>query len=660
MSILVAAWTITFEGALSVWAADAPRRVDLGPDVTVVRTLAQHWNDEEADWFYNVAQGSQLLPYDWFLHLEQAGSTTKFRDAANIRALGYIPRTPDAKNPDGLPVGFVGDVEPPAKSTSLGFNCAACHTGVIRRGSTALLIDGAPTLGDFERFMRDLASALKTTADDDAKFNRFAAAVLPPDAGAPAKDSLRAHLRDVAAFRAGYNQRNLPAAGMPHFGPGRVDAFGAIFNEVSVTFLDVTDNQRPATAPVSYPCLWDAPQHERVQWNGAAENKENALIGPRLFGTRYFGALGRNSGEVLGVFGSVEVSTNLPAPWKRYESTVNYKNLIRIEDSLRGLWSPQWPEDVFGALDAAARGRGQAVYAQTCIGCHEIIDRTSATRSVRFQTSNGGTDPTLNENFLRTVKTGRLKGRRKTLVGLERFGSEAPTTEVLKHVVERVILTPNINLLNLGVDVHAAIAEFTSRVDLDAFNPGFRVTAEVEVGGRRLVVDADSFSFRNSKLVARGARYLEDRPDAPLAERRTWRDLHTVGAIRDLATRLDGRAASLPDSPGSTAAAVELEATAFKLGYKSRPLNGVWATAPYLHNGAVPSLAELLKRPGERSRTFRPGGREFDPEIVGFKDDLTQQEFDTTTPGNSNAGHSYGTELPENQKRDLLEYLKSL
>ena len=644
--------------ASRVTGADAPRRVDLGADVTTVRSLAQHWTDDEADRFYNIAQGSHLLPYDWFLHLEQAGATTKFRDAANIRALGYIPRVPDPNNPDGLPIGFVGDAPVPAKSKWVGLNCAACHTGVIRRGAMALLIDGAPTLADFERFMRDLTAALQATADDDAKFARFAAALLPADAAQGTKDELRAHLRDVAAFRKGYNDRNLPANGAPQFGPGRVDAFGAIFNEVSVTFLGLPENQHPATAPVSYPCVWDAPQHERVQWNGAAENRRHP-IGRKLFGTVHFGALGRNAGEVLGVFGSATVSVDRPAPWEGYTSTVNHDNLIWIEDSLRGLWSPVWPEDLLGTLDPAAKERGQALYAQNCIRCHELIDRASENRSVEFRMSNSGTDPAVNNNFLRTVKTGRLKGRRKTLIGFDRFGDEAPTAEVLKHVVERVILRPELNLLNLGADVHTAIAEFVRRVDLDALNPGFRMTAEVAVNGRRLVVEADSFSFRNGKLVMRGARYRDDRPDAPAAERRSWRDLRTTGAIQELATRLQGRVAALAGAVDATDAAVELDATDVKLGYKSRPLNGVWATAPYLHNGSVPTLAELLKPPAQRVRTFHVGG-EFDSEAVGVKDDPSKPLYDTSLPGNSNAGHPFGVDLTPDQKRDLLEYLKSL
>jgi len=96
--------------------------------------------------------------------------------------------------------------------------------------------------------------------------------------------------------------------------------------------------------------------------------------------------------------------------------------------------------------------------------------------------------------------------------------------------------------------------------------------------------------------------------------------------------------------------------------YKARPLSGIWASAPYLHNGSVPTLSELLKPPGERVRRFYVGSREFDPVAVGLAAGVSEHatEFDVTLPGNSNAGHTYGTTLGDGDKRDLLEYLKSL
>jgi hypothetical protein len=96
--------------------------------------------------------------------------------------------------------------------------------------------------------------------------------------------------------------------------------------------------------------------------------------------------------------------------------------------------------------------------------------------------------------------------------------------------------------------------------------------------------------------------------------------------------------------------------------YKARPLSGIWASAPYLHNGSVPTLAELLKPPAQRVPKFWVGGREVDTVGVGneYGEGPNRSLLDTTLPGNSNAGHAYGTALPEADKADLLEYLKSL
>ena len=98
------------------------------------------------------------------------------------------------------------------------------------------------------------------------------------------------------------------------------------------------------------------------------------------------------------------------------------------------------------------------------------------------------------------------------------------------------------------------------------------------------------------------------------------------------------------------------------LAYRARPLDGIWATAPYLHNGSVPSLYELLLPPKERSKVFYVGNREFDPDKVGLKSGRSKNgfRFDTRLPGNRNSGHPYGTELSEDQRLDLLEFLKTL
>jgi hypothetical protein len=100
-------------------------------------------------------------------------------------------------------------------------------------------------------------------------------------------------------------------------------------------------------------------------------------------------------------------------------------------------------------------------------------------------------------------------------------------------------------------------------------------------------------------------------------------------------------------------------------GYAALPLEGVWLTAPYLHNGSVPTLADLLEPVARRPQRFWRGYDVYDATRVGFLTAGAAAEragtpFDTALPGNGNAGHTYGTTLTPDQKRALLEYLKTL
>lgn len=92
--------------------------------------------------------------------------------------------------------------------------------------------------------------------------------------------------------------------------------------------------------------------------------------------------------------------------------------------------------------------------------------------------------------------------------------------------------------------------------------------------------------------------------------------------------------------------------------YRAPELDAAWARSPYLHNGSVRTIWDLLTPPAQRPRTFRRGSRIFDVKALGFLDEGTFI-LDTTIPGNSNAGHDYGTYLKDDDKRDLIEYLKT-
>ena len=98
-------------------------------------------------------------------------------------------------------------------------------------------------------------------------------------------------------------------------------------------------------------------------------------------------------------------------------------------------------------------------------------------------------------------------------------------------------------------------------------------------------------------------------------------------------------------------------------GYLNVPLDGCWLRAPYLHNGSVPTLRDLLQPAAARPVRFYRGSDVYDPVNMGFQSTAPgagESLYDTTLPGNSNAGHEYGTELPAGQKAELLEFLKTL
>jgi mono/diheme cytochrome c family protein len=100
-------------------------------------------------------------------------------------------------------------------------------------------------------------------------------------------------------------------------------------------------------------------------------------------------------------------------------------------------------------------------------------------------------------------------------------------------------------------------------------------------------------------------------------------------------------------------------------GYANHPLDGIWLRAPYLHNGSVPTLRDLLDPPESRPKTFYRGYDVYDQARMGFVSDVAGADgqvytrYDTSVPGNGNSGHIYGTTLSDDDKRAIVEYMKT-
>jgi len=627
--------------------------------------LDQGWSASQSLWFYNATQGSDMIPYDFFMTLEQVDSPRWFRDAANMNRYRYLPQKRTFSNPDGLPVGFVKDVY--QGKEYMGFTCAACHTSQINYQGEAIRIDGGASMADMNQFMVDLGKALQATAKSEAKKARFIRQVLARNgvtrmiSGGRDYSSAAEVEADLTTYISrinSYNTINHP--GSTKYGYARLDAFGRIYNrvlehvlmrkDIKFALQQVLEAEQvtavlgelnvglvqngefddllaklellltekkisrskivklrdilfiKANAPVSYPFLWDIAQSDYVQWNGIGDN---GTLGP----------LGRNSGEVVGVFGTLNwqkkpgfsISSLILGDGKdrshiSYRSSLDKRNLRLIESQLAQLQSPQWPEKILGAIDKERQLKGEVLYKKNCLSCHQIIDRSDPNRRVIA-------------NFTK--------------------------------------------LETIGTDPQMAMnaATYTGRSGIVG-----GLTQSTPAG--KLYMQAQAPVASILTLATTG---VVSTPDPDL-----WAPTRFAEWAYTLATAFFSNDVVSTMKQGDYNPDTTVDPFASLKAYKGRPLNGIWATAPYLHNGSVPTLYDLLL-PAKaldgwddevRPERFSVVYREFDPNKVGFVNRASEDRalmFETHKQGNSNAGHEYGTQdLDRDDRLNLVEYLKTL
>lgn len=142
--------------------------------------LQQNWDEDDREFFYNTDQGSRLLPYDLFLHLERAGSTELLRSDDNILRMGFIPGEKSTLNPDALPVGFTRNDD------YMGLSCAACHTQQLKYDNKIVRIDGGQAMADLPLLLSEMVASMSETLKDAEKFRRLQESILGADADSQA------------------------------------------------------------------------------------------------------------------------------------------------------------------------------------------------------------------------------------------------------------------------------------------------------------------------------------------------------------------------------------------------------------------------------------------------------------------------------------------
>lgn len=259
-----------------------------GDNVTIVEEdgpipkrveLDQGWDQQTRMDFWFTSQGSEIIPYSWFVNLELADSEKLLRSSEHMEELRYMPFPSNQINPGGLPIGFTISKALEGKEHWVGLTCAACHTNQLDYKGTKMLIEGAPTLANFGKFFDDMIKALQATKTDDAKFERFAKKVLANIHSETAADSLRSRLALITKETEDRQHVNRLAEGDPAdlTSWARLDAFGEIQNAGTAFALNDLTNRNPPNAPVSYPFIWGTHQSDVVQWNGSAQNTPSTL-----------------------------------------------------------------------------------------------------------------------------------------------------------------------------------------------------------------------------------------------------------------------------------------------------------------------------------------------------------------------------------------------
>ena len=670
----------------------------------------------ERETFYYTPQGSTVkdLRYSWFVHLEQPWSKTRLADPDNMRRFRFlVDLAPTPQNPDQLPVGFTRHFDAEIGEDVLDITCAACHTGQLVVSEAdgkryALRIDGGQATHAFTdpkpgHFLPELISSLAATYFNPIKFYRFARAVL----GRQYPHGYWKLHGDVGDVLWEFTSQALSdgARGLypTEEGFGRTDAIDRIANTVFGDHL-TPGNYRVGNAPVSYPPVWDIWKFDWVQYTGSVRQP-----------------MARNLGETLGTGAKFQLmdSHGVPVPeHDRYTTSTMIANLDTIERTLQKLKPPAWPENVLGPIDCGRAQRGKDQFMKLCFGCHgphnddylkawqaplkgagdphwemhlepvEAIgtDATSALNfaTYRYDLSKAGLTADQVRRLLLPMLAADQKGwyaymqaevarlEKKTsrscwdsaeLSGkkaeLQSAGQSCWTTLYKLDAVERArqaacrqagslqMLAPPACAAALGVYKQSVMS----------------IAQEASQACPAIAKILDGVNIQSSAM-GQGLNYI-----GILMREKYYQQ---NGYMEDVQDALNGF--GILDLPQVLAS------------YKARPLAGAWATAPYLHNGSVPTLYQLLSPVDERSPKFPTGQWLFDKVNVGL---VTEPDvkggvmLDTAAAGNSNSGHEFragyvepcqvgpdgravinhqygliGPALTHDQRMDIIEYLK--
>ncbi|TBA29356.1 di-heme-cytochrome C peroxidase [Rhizobium ruizarguesonis] len=673
--------------------------------------LKQNWSDEDRAWVHNVSQGTATfpMPYAWFRNLERPEispfdpivSRALISDGNYLERMGFIAPNKSCDPAAGidmpkgygvLPVGFAvlkAGKDPVTGETSpdgLGLTCAACHTGRIFYKGTELRIDGAPAMIDIGNLERIIGLSVCYSDYMPWRKRRLVNALLeerPELTGnerANEKQAIEAQLTaicDQKIFtKTTREEAILKRRHQTHTeeGFGRLDALNRIGNQVfyenlippakkDATGTDLAKeaielsvleaNFAAYTAPVSFPPIWDVPHFAWAQYDAS-------IFNPGV----------RNIGEAIGVSAKVNMTNSTNPSFPLFSSSVDILAIQKIEQLLagnvspfdgavgfKGLQAPRWEDassyfkgdDNWSNQPDEFVSSGRGLYADLCAECHNSPPRD---KGIPLEDPKSFWNQKV--NWLQVGDEWLLNNKQKPVAAI---GTDPEQARVL---TERTVSIP----AQLGIDTRTLMQECGMARDA-ALEKSYVLALMAVVAKVR-----DQAILANAGQNGQSTRQADK--DAIVGTRANCPNPNVLKLAHfDPPAQFDNPDSIVP--PPSYVA---------RPHYRARPLDGVWATAPYLHNGSVPTLEDLLLPQNERPMAFCVGPTEFDPKRVGLSVASSGPgelhcaagitRFDVTERGNSNRGHSFegdgktkpsgviGRLLKPEERRDLIAYLKTL
>lgn len=595
------------------------------PDPSIVADYSNGLTPAQREIYYHLSQGAEILPWLLLTAVDVADSGSAKPFVENLERYGLLP---DPARNDGLPVGLAVSSNPFTFGMDfVGITCAACHVGELHHDGKAVRVDGAPNMFNLQLFYSDAIEAVMAATSDRGKLWRalkrvgrqdyerygIAAPFVRPATlvyyGANVllhRDRLAARLELLAVISAAKEQRDRQH---PTSGFGRLDAFDGTRNFI-FTRLRKADaggnfevnraNMVKLDAAVKFPPLWSRKARPPEPPDAYREQPQRF---PPVWGFK----------DYDWVEWTIDTNTVME---RNVTETLGAGATVVLDPRAASLYESSIPIKNMHDLEWVAYYIDPPRWPTAIFG--EIKPDLAAAGQRIFQGRCAGCHEYGDDRRSATGLIG-LRGMRPEDVGTDataalRISCPVPDTGSLV-IPPRSYIAEDSQLLKDCAGVNAAGTPFAGN--------SFARTVQAAVD-----------SIKQKAYAAGGI-------DA--AQQRTMEDLDQRGAVAWRDTLLDTQP---PYGP-----------------YAARPLYGIWAAAPYLHNGSVATLYDLLLPPAQRPKTFALGGREYDPVRLGFvvKTACSQQDcvVDTTRTGDGNGGHLWGTDLTEPDRMALLEYLKT-